>query len=49
MTLTCAKDGCNGAVALVDDNGVVDPEDGDRWEKYQCAQCGHTFTKTLKA
>jgi len=49
MTLTCPQHGCNGAVSLINDNGVVDPAEGDRWEEYECAQCGHTFTKVLQA
>jgi len=49
MTLTCEAQGCNGAVKMIDDNGVVDPADGDRWEQYECAQCNHTFTKVLRA
>jgi hypothetical protein len=49
MTLTCREPDCNGAVALINDNGVTDPANGDRWEEYECANCGHTFTKTLKA
>lgn len=48
MTLTCREPGCDCAVKIIDDNGVVDPAEGDRWEKYECAN-GHTFAKVLRA
>jgi len=47
MTLRCPK--CGGPVRLVDDNGVTDPVEGDRWEKYACQDCDHTYTKVLRA
>lgn len=45
MPQGCTRDGCNGAVVIVDSNGVTDPEK-DRWEQYEC-EFGHTFTVTL--
>lgn len=48
MAMTCNRDDCNGAVALKDDNGVVDPAEGDRVEFYEC-EYGHEFTKVLRA
>lgn len=45
MPTTCTRDNCNGAVSLVDDNGVTDPT-MDRWEQYEC-EYGHTFSITL--
>lgn len=38
---------CGGAVTMTDDNGVVDPDDGDRIEHYECASCGRTGMVTL--
>lgn len=40
---------CNGALDLIDDNGVVTPEEGDRWERYECVECGETREVTLRA
>ena len=45
VTLRCSRCGC--AVEMVDDNGVVDPSDGDRFEEYRCVGCGATGTLTL--
>lgn len=47
MTLTCPA--CDGAVRLIDDNGVTTPDEGDRWEQYECGACGHVFDLVLKA
>ena len=48
MTLVC--EACDSpAIRIVDDNGVTDPADGDRWEQYECDDCGHTFQKVLRA
>ena len=44
---TCAH--CGGPYDVVDDNGVTDPAEGDRWELWQCADCGHEKTKVLRA
>jgi len=48
MPLTCQHDGCDCAVTIIDDNGVTDPANGDRWERYECPK-GHTFTQVLTA
>jgi len=40
---------CGGVYEVVESNGVTDPANGDRWEKWECQNCGHTKTKTLKA
>jgi len=45
VTLRCSQCGC--AVEMVDDNGVVDPADGDRVEVYRCVRCGAAGTLTL--
>lgn len=46
MPRTCNHTGgCDGAVKLIDDNGVTDPSK-DRWEQYEC-EYGHTFSVTL--
>jgi len=45
VTLRCTR--CRGAVEMVDDNGVVDPDDGDRFEEYRCVGCGDIGTLTL--
>lgn len=47
MTLQCKECGTTAA-RIIDDNGVTDPADGDRWEKYECEN-GHTFTVVLRA
>jgi hypothetical protein len=47
MTLKCDTCGTT-ALKLVDDNGVVDPADGDRLEIYEC-EFGHTQSLLLKA
>jgi len=49
MTLTCKQPDCDGAVKLINDNGVVDPAEGDRWEEYECGVCKCTFTQVLRA
>lgn len=47
MTLKCPE--CNTtALSLKDDNGVVDPANGDRIEWYECER-GHKFSYTLQA
>lgn len=48
MPLSCRRENCNCAVTIVEDNGVVDPADGDRWELYECSN-GHRFSVTLEA
>jgi len=48
MPRTCNRTDCNGAVKIVDDNGVTDPANGDRWEEYEC-EYGHTFSIVLEA
>jgi hypothetical protein len=45
--MTCPNCGST-AWTLVDDNGVVDPSDGDRIEWCEC-ECGNQFTLTLTA
>jgi len=45
MASRCYRDDCNGAVSMVDDNGVTDPEK-QRIEEYEC-EYGHTFTEVL--
>lgn len=45
MPRTCNEVECNGAVRIVDDNGVTDGAK-DRWEQYEC-EFGHTFSVTL--
>jgi len=47
MTIRCNN--CGGPVRIIDDNGVTSPKEGDRWEKYECEDCGHTQTKVLKS
>jgi hypothetical protein len=46
MPLSCDRDGCNAAVALVDDNGETDAR-RDRLEVYECS-AGHRFTVLLE-
>lgn len=46
--MNCQEPDCDCAVTIIDDNGVVDPAEGDRLEQYECAK-GHTFTKVLRA
>ena len=46
MPRTCNRENCDGAVSIINDNGVVDPANGARWEEYEC-EYGHTFTITL--
>lgn len=45
MPSTCNQHDCNGAVHIVDSNGVTDPTE-DRVETYEC-EYGHRFTITL--
>lgn len=40
---------CGGVFEVVNSNGVVDPADGDRWEQWECVNCGNRKTVTLKA
>ena len=48
MTLTCRACDSPG-IRLIDDNGVTDPADGDRWERFECEDCGHTYSQELRA
>ena len=45
--MTCPNCGTTAWV-IRDDNGVVDPADGDRVEYAECEN-GHSFTNVLKA
>ena len=47
VTLRCTR--CRGAVELVDDNGVTDPDEGDRFEIYRCVSCGGRGSLTIPA
>lgn len=47
MTIECPTCGTTAAT-IIDDNGVVDPAEGDRVEFYECPD-GHTFKIVLKS
>ena len=39
---------CGGVFNVVDSNGATNPEH-DRWEKWECQNCGYSKTKVLRA
>jgi|AntRauTorcE11897_2_1112592.scaffolds.fasta_scaffold01097_3 hypothetical protein len=45
--MDCISERCHGRMEVVDDNGVTDPANGARIEKWECQTCGETIQKTL--